>query len=251
MESTEELKQSQYDDWDSLKLTRADDIWIGKDLELWKISLKSMLNKVKSSKLEQIKGTAKLKEADQHIVDAFLIVLGYKTKEDRKQALKDFRTSKIDLLKQTKFVKFEDITFDDWKQIQRLLVDFINNNIKNVADPYKDMAKWVTNLVEMKIASCWLPRKPVLMDIESIMKRKLDGLNLDGLNLDDLDLDSLNVELLKCNETEDWSVIGYIEEHKDKPYDLEQLYDTIFEIAMWNRMISHQAFSDFWCLSLK
>ena len=70
------------------------------------------------------------------------------------------------------------------------------------------------------------------MDIESIMKRKLDGLNLDGLNLDDLDLDSLNVELLKCNETEDWSVIGYIEEHKDKPYDLEQLYDTIFEIAM-------------------
>ena len=113
-----------------------------------------MLNKVKSSKLEQIKGTAKLKEADQHIVDAFLIVLGYKTKEDRKQALKDFRTSKIDLLKQTKFVKFEDITFDDCKQIQRLLVDFINNNIKNVADPYKDMAKWVTNLVEMKIASC-------------------------------------------------------------------------------------------------
>ena len=123
--------------------------------------------------------------------------------------------------------------------------------IKNVADPYKDMAKWVTNLVEMKIASCWLPRKPVLMDIESILKRKLDGLNLDGLNLDDLDLDSLNVELLKCNETEDWSVIGYIEEHKGKPYDLEQLYDTIFEIAMWNRMISHQAYSDFWCLSLK
>ena len=120
-----------------------------------------MLNKVKSSKLEQIKETAKLKEADQHIVDAFLIVLGYKTKEDRKQALKDFRASKIDLLKQAKFVKFEDITFDDCKQIQILLVDLLYQNkkknkikINNVADPYKDMAKWVTNLVEMKIASC-------------------------------------------------------------------------------------------------
>ena len=209
MESTEELKQSQYVDWHLLKLPSEWTKTKVKDFEVWKAKIKGMLNKVKSSKLEQIKGTAKLKEADQHIVDAFLIVLGHKTKEDRKQALKDFRASKIDLLKQTKFVKFEDFTFEDCKQIQNLLADFINNKTESIADLYKDLAKWVVNLVYIKIATARVQMRSDFIKREGIADLKLSDENIDELRYD---------------YTLDWSVIGYIE-YKGSYYESSEHHD--------------------------
>ena len=154
MENTEEeLKQSQGDGWDSLVLTRDEAKCRDKDLEKWKTELKGVLTRILSTKLEQISKTDKLKETEQNIADAFLVILSYRTKKDQKQVLKDFRTNKIDLLKQIKLVKYEEITLDDWKQIQSLLVNVISGKTDDISTPFKDMTKWVSNLVEMKIAS--------------------------------------------------------------------------------------------------
>ena len=218
METTEEeLKQSQGDGWDSLVLTRDEAKCKGKDLELWKTELKGLLGRIKSSKLEQISKTSKHKGADQHIIDAFLVVLGHKTKEERKQVLKDFRAGKVDLLKQTKLVKYEEIMLDDCKQIQSLLADAISGTTEEMSTSFKDMAKWVSNLVEMKIASERFSSLPTNM-FNMLPKHNKES-------IPSLEFDSLHIEEMKSDEPEDWSNIGYIEEHKGKPYDLEQLYN--------------------------
>ena len=114
METTEEeLKQNQSDGWDSLVFTRDKVNCKDEDLELWKIELKGILDRIKSSELEQIVKSLKPEGADQKIVDAFLVVLGHRTKEERNQVLEDFNASKVDLLKQTKLVKYQEITLDD------------------------------------------------------------------------------------------------------------------------------------------
>ena len=114
METTEEeLKQSQSDSWDSLVLTRDEANCKDEDLELWKIELKSVFDRIKSSELEQIIKSLKPEEADQHIVDAFLVLLGHRTKEERNQVLENFSESNVDLLKQAELVKYQEITLDD------------------------------------------------------------------------------------------------------------------------------------------
>ena len=114
METTEEeFKQSQSDSWDSLVLTRDEANCKDEDLELWKIKLKGLLDRIKSSEFEQIVKSFKPERGDLHIVDAFLVVLGHRTKEERNQVLKDFNENKVDLLKQTELVKYQEITFDD------------------------------------------------------------------------------------------------------------------------------------------
>ena len=214
METTEEeLKKSQNEGWDSLVLTRDETKCRDKDLEKWKTELKGVLSRIISSKLEQISKSDKLKETEQNIVDAFLVVLGHRTKKDQKQVLKDFRANKIDLLKQVKLVKYEEITLDDCKQIQSLLLDVISGKTEDISTPFKDMAKWVSNLVEMKIASerfSFLSTS--ILNILSAQKKESMP-----------KYDDIHIEELKPDEPEDWSKIGYIEQHFGIPYEFEQL----------------------------
>ena len=225
METTEEeLKQSQGDGWDSLVLTRDEAKCRDKDLEKWRTELKGVLSRIISSKLEQISKTAKLKETEQNIVDAFLVVLGHRTKKDQKQILKDFRANKIDLLKQIKLVKYEEITLDDCKQIQSLLADIISGKTEDISTPFKDMAKWVFNLVEMKIASQRFSLLSTnMLKILSAQKKKSMP-----------KYDDILIEELKPDEPEDWTKIGYIEQHYGIPYEVEQdqIMDTKLDIKV-------------------
>ena len=184
-------------------------------MELWKTELKGVLNRIKSAKLEQIRKADKLKETDQHIVDAFLVVLGHRTKEERKQVLKDFRAGKVDLLKQIILVKYEKMTLDDCKQIQSLLADVISSKAEDISTSFKEMAKWISNLVEMKIAS-----ERFSNEIDHNLEHNVAH---EEESIPSLEFEDIRIEELKSDEPEDWSKIGYIEEHKGKPYVLEQL----------------------------
>ena len=82
---------------------------------------------------------------------------------------------------------------------------------------FKDMAKWVSNLVEMKIASERFPSE--------IDRHIENDVALGEESISSLEIDKIVIEEMKSVEPEDWSKTGYIEEHKGKPYDLEQFYN--------------------------
>ena len=82
---------------------------------------------------------------------------------------------------------------------------------------FKDIAKWVTSLVEMKIASERFPN-----EFDHHIEHDVDH---EEESIPILEFDKIVIEKKKCYGIEDWSKIGYIEEDKSKPYVLERLYN--------------------------
>ena len=107
------------------------------------------------------------------------------------------------------------MTLDDCKQIQSLLADFISSKAEDISTSFKDMAKWISNLVEMKIASERFSNE-IDHNLEHDVAHEEESIT-------SLEFEDIRIEELKSDEPEDWSKIGYIEEHKGKPYVLEQL----------------------------
>ena len=68
----------------------------------------------------------------QNVLDVYLIEWGYKTTKARKQAMKDFKERKLDLLKAAKSIISADITFDDCRKIHELIAGVNEEKVSKI-----------------------------------------------------------------------------------------------------------------------
>ena len=220
MEQTEkELEDTQKQDWNSLSLLRDEDKWKGKELITWRSEIRGILNRIKSSKVAEIKAMVKISDINSKVLEAFMIVLGYKTKITRKQAMKDYKDSKIDFLKQAKTAKPPELTFEDCKEIQNLLNDINQDKVENIEDPFKDFLKWTNNMIEMRIALARFTEVSVKSKSKTIKPSNEDE---HGIPSEDITQEEFKID----SQVEDWGSFTPLDEHKSEPYDLKILYET-------------------------
>ena len=225
MEQTEkELEDTQKQDWNSLSLLRDEDKWKGKELITWRSEIRGILNKIKSSKVAEIKAMVKISDINSKVLEAFMIVLGYKTKVTRKQAMKDYKDSKIDFLKQAKTAKPSDIAFEDCKEIQNLLNDINQDKVDNMEDPFKDFLKWTNNMIEMRIALARFTEVSVKSKSKTIKQSTEDE---HGIPSEDTTQEEFKID----SQVEDWESFTPLDEHKNEPYDFKVLYETEMKVA--------------------
>lgn len=157
MEATEqELKQNE-DQWDSLIFGKTEDDCKGKNLLNWRKDTRTLLSKVKSSSLDEIKAMVKIPESMQKVLDAYLTLLKFKTAKARTQAIKEFKDRKLDLLKAAKTFKPADLTYGDCKQIQELLAGLEADKVGLTNVACRDLMKWTSNMVLLRIAEALYP----------------------------------------------------------------------------------------------
>ena len=152
MEKMKQESNKIQEDWNVLVFNRTEEECKGKNLINWRGETRTILTKIKSSLVDEIKAMAKIPELMQKTIDAYLIALGYRTEKERKQTMKDFKERKLDLLKAAKTVKPTDLTFNDCSKIQKLVAGFDNDKVGKVSNVCKDFLRWTTNMVQLRIA---------------------------------------------------------------------------------------------------
>lgn len=113
---------------------------------------RAILNKVKSSLVDDMMPLVKIPEPMQKTLDAYLTVLGFRTVKARNQAMKEFKNRILDLLKAAKTKKPSDLTYEDCYQIQELLSGVDVGKAEKINLALKDFFKWTTNMVQLRIA---------------------------------------------------------------------------------------------------
>ena len=157
MEETKQESKEVQEDWNTLEFSKTEEDCKGKNLINWRGETRTTLTKIKSSLVDEIKALVKIPELMQKTVDAYLIVLGYRTEKERKQAMKDFKERKLDLLKAAKTIKPTDLTFNDWSKIQKLVAGLDDDKVGKVSNVCKDFLRWTTNMVQLRIAEARYP----------------------------------------------------------------------------------------------
>ena len=157
MEETKQESKEVQEDWNILEFSKTEEDCKGKNLINWRGETRTTLTKIKSSLVDEIKALVKIPELMQKTVDAYLIVLGYRTEKERKQAMKDFKERKLDLLKAAKTIKPTDLTFNDWSKIQKLVAGLDDDKVGKVSNVCKDFLRWTTNMVQLRIAEARYP----------------------------------------------------------------------------------------------
>ena len=157
MEATEQEAKQSEEQWDSLKLDKTEEECKGKNLLNWRMETRSTLAKAKANLIEEIKAMVKIPESMQNVLDAYLTALGYRTTKERKQAMKDFKERKLDLLKAAKTIKPADLTYDDCSKIQELIAGVDEDKVSKINLVWKDLLKWTSNMVQLRIAEARFP----------------------------------------------------------------------------------------------
>ena len=157
MELAKQEQKQDEDQWDTLKFDKTKEDCKGKSLLNWRIDTRATLAKVKTTLIDEIKAMVKIPDLMQNVIDAYLIVLGYRTSKARKQAMKDFKDRKLDLLKAAKIIKPSDLTFNDWNKIQTLLEWIEIEKVSKIKSVCKDLIKWTLSMVQLRIAESRFP----------------------------------------------------------------------------------------------
>ena len=157
MEEAKQESNEIQEDWNVLVFNRTEQECKGKNLINWSGETRNILTKIKAALVDEIKAMVKIPELMQKTIDTYLIVLGYRTEKERKQAMKDFKERKLDLLKAAKTVKPTDLTFNDCSKIQKLAAGFDDDKVGKVNTVCKDFLRWTTNMVQLRIAEARYP----------------------------------------------------------------------------------------------
>lgn len=118
---------------------------------------RTILNKIKATLVDEIKAMVKIPESIQKVLDAYLIVLGFRTTKARKQAMKEFKERTLDLLKAAKTVKPSSLTFSDCKMILDLTAELDSIKISKINLVCEEFLKWIINIVQLRIAEARFP----------------------------------------------------------------------------------------------
>ena len=86
MEESKQESNEIQEDWNVLVFNRTEEECKGKNLINWRGETRTILTKIKAALVDEIKAMVKIPELMQKTIDAYLIVLGYRTEKERKQA---------------------------------------------------------------------------------------------------------------------------------------------------------------------
>lgn len=115
--------------------------------------------KIKDSEIDEIKALVKLPPLVKSTIDVFLHVLGNKTVKQQKEAWKQVKNHKLDLLKSAKASKLSDLDFADCQKIQTALAEIDADKLSASSAALASIHSWVDNSVQLRIAAELYPEE--------------------------------------------------------------------------------------------
>lgn len=113
VDQQQEESKTEPQNWSDLKFDREESKCKGKELLNWRKETRQIITKLKASDLDEIKNMKQLPEPAQKTVNATLHILGYKTPKEKKEAWKEYKSRKLDIVKEARTKKPAALSFED------------------------------------------------------------------------------------------------------------------------------------------